>query len=119
MQKKHNYSCFETQHYFESEKRILPQSYIRICDRAMKTLLIIRAAAPKTKNEELNTRSEPHRRLSQLSDGTDGRRTLVQDEDQLGNGPHVFSGFPRLCSGMFSELFRMCPDVGARKIRLL
>ena len=43
--------------------------------------------------------------MSQLNDRIDRRRVPLQDEDHLGNEPHLVPGFPRLCSGMFPERF--------------
>ena len=52
---------------------------------------------------------EPRLGLNQINDATDRRRVPLQDEDHLENDPHLVPGFPRLCSGMIAERFRVRP----------
>ena len=39
------------------------------------------------------------------------RRYLLQDDDHSRNDPRLFPGFPRSCSGMFPERFRIVPGI--------
>ena len=58
--------------------------------------------------------------LNQMKDGTDKRSVPLQDEDHRGNDPHLVSGFPRLCSGMFPEWLRsVSVSVGSRETCLI
>ena len=62
---------------------------------------------------------EPRLSMNQLNDGTDRRRVSLQDEDHPGNDPRLVPGFPRLCSGMFTERLRsVSVPVGSRVIHL-
>ena len=48
---------------------------------------------------------EPRICHSHMNDGIDRRSVPLQDEDHLGNDPHLVPGFQRLCSGVFPERF--------------
>ena len=72
-------------------------------------------------NENLSSRicEEPRLGPNLLIDGSDRRRIPLHDEDHPGNNPHLVLGFPRLCSGMFTEGFRSASvSVGSKEIRL-